>query len=128
MATEKYTKNFSVAEFASKDGRDVDARMSPHFMEKLQDLREQFRHPININSGIRSKEHNKACGGSKNSRHLTRPCIAADIDTSKWRGNKLHKFLRLAFELGFTGIGIDGSFVHLDTRKSQNNAAVAWTY
>jgi len=36
---EKYTLNFSIAEFAPRDGKDGDARMCPGFMLALQALR-----------------------------------------------------------------------------------------
>lgn len=43
----------------------------------LQPLREAICHPIQVNSGFRCAELNKAVGGSKNSQHLTGE--AADI-------------------------------------------------
>ena len=117
-----YTNNFLVSEFASKD--EPRARMCMEFMNKLQLLRDDFRHVITINSGIRSEKENKEVGGSINSKHLTRPCIACDISTSNMKGVWVHKLLRLAFQHGFTGIGVGKYFIHLDMRKT----ATTWTY
>lgn len=125
---ERYTKNFTVEEMASKDGQDKDARMCPDFMEKLQALREDFQGIMRVTSAIRSKEHNLAVGGSAVSKHLSRPCIAADIDTKNWPASKKYKFLKLAFEHGFTGIGVAKTFIHLDTRKQGRLSPSLWTY
>lgn len=126
---ERYTKNFTVAEMASKDGKDTEARMCQKFMEKLQALRSDFKKAMVVTSAIRSKEHNDAIGGAVRSMHLTRPCVAVDIDTSKWNSAQLYKFIDLVFEHGFTGIGIDKNFVHLDTRsKSNGKGPRLWTY
>lgn len=125
---ERYTKNFTVAEMASKDGKDKEARMCSKFMAKLQALREDFQASMIITSAIRSKEHNSRVGGSPVSKHLTRPCIAADIDTSTWTGKKKHKFLDLVFQHGFNGIGVGENFIHLDTRAKSTIAPTLWTY
>ena len=125
----RYTKNFTVAEMASKDGKDTEARMCPAFMKKIQALREDFRHPMRITSAIRSLEHNEAVGGSPKSQHLTRPCIAADVSTAGWDSAKLHRFVDLVFQHGFTGIGIADDFIHIDTRKTANRMGPRlWTY
>lgn len=48
--------------------------------EVLQPIRDKWEKPINITSGFRSRELNKAVRGSKSSQHLTGE--AADISTS----------------------------------------------
>lgn len=122
--TYKYTKNFSIAEFASRDCKDQEARMCPDFMTKLQELRDWVDHTMIISSGIRSPEHNRAVGGSKNSMHLSRPCKACDVSIIDWTGHMKHRFLHNAFQHGFRGIGISKNFIHLDMRAGNT----LWTY
>ena len=121
---ERYTKNFTVDEFASKDGLEKDARMHPEFMLNLQNLRDDFDYPMTITSGIRSPDHNKAVGGAALSMHLTRPCEACDVAIIDWSPSARHRFLKLAFANGFKGIGISRNFIHLDMRV----AVSLWTY
>lgn len=52
----------------------------------LDPLRIAFKRPININSGFRSSEVNKAIGGAKNSQHCLG--IAADITAGDKQINK----------------------------------------
>lgn len=121
----KYTRNFSVDEFASKDGKDEDARMCQDFMNSLQALRDELDHPMIITSAIRSHSHNKAVGGATNSMHLSRPCLACDIAVINWSAAIKHRFIGLAISHGFNGIGISKNFIHIDKRKGFKSL---WTY
>ena len=120
----QYSRNFSIKEFASPDGKDKSARMDPSFITKLQAIRDEMGKSIVINSAIRSKEHNKKVGGKSNSQHLKRPCACADISTKGWHPAVKHRFLELAFKFGFTGVGVADTFIHLDLRKQRST----WTY
>ena len=67
--TRKLSANFTVAEFACKDGSDpvfVDSSLAA----LLQKIRDHFGRPVVITSGYRTAEHNAAVGGSKSSQHL----------------------------------------------------------
>lgn len=87
--------------------------MDPKFMVMLDALRKKFGKPIIITSGYRSPEYNISIGGSKNSAHVQGK--AADIAVSH---ADAYKLLDIAFELGFSGIGVSqkgtGRFIHLD--------------
>ncbi|NRA68538.1 MAG: DUF882 domain-containing protein [Pseudobacteriovorax sp.] len=96
--------------------------MNDVFMDKLQALRDEFDHPMIITSGFRSPEHNKAVGGSKNSRHLVGEAV--DISTKGMSAIRKHKLLELAFAFGFNGIAQAKTYVHIDTRKTNST----WTY
>ena len=90
--------------------------MDEKFMEKLIELRDKLKQPMVISSGYRSEAHNIAIGGSKRSAHL-QGC-AVDVVCS---GEKAHNIVRLAMELGFSGIGVkqhgihERRFIHVDT-------------
>lgn len=87
--------------------------MHPDFMERLQKLRTAYDKPMKITSGYRDKTHpieaKKAAPGAHASGR------AADVSI---RGADAVELLKLALELGFTGIGVqqkgDGRFIHLD--------------
>ena len=67
--TRKLSANFTVAEFACKDGSDpvfVDSSLAA----LLQKIRDHFGRPVVITSGYRTAAHNKAVGGAAYSQHL----------------------------------------------------------
>ena len=67
--TRKLSANFTVAEFACKDGSDpvfVDSSLAA----LLQKIRDHFGRPVVITSGYRTASHNKSVGGAAYSQHL----------------------------------------------------------
>jgi hypothetical protein len=78
---EKYiSEHFRVREFRCKDGSDK-VLISTELVEMLEKLRSKLGCSININSGYRTKEHNKKIGGSGTSKHCKG--LAADIVCKK---------------------------------------------
>lgn len=84
--------------------------------QKLECLRKDVGQPIKINSGYRCATHNRAVGGSANSKHTTGQ--AADIKTDLnpvALGILAHKY--------FDAVGIywygNTAFVHVDTRPNK---------
>ena len=96
------------------------------FLNKLQLLRTKLGTPMIVTSGYRCEKHpieaKKTKPGSHNSGK------AADIRSD---GPYAYKIMKLAFELGFTGIGVNqkggGRFVHLDTIEGSPRPNV-WSY
>lgn len=117
-------KNFEPYEFDCKHSGEN--KMRPEFMQKLQHLRDKFGKPMPINSGYRSPTHPIEARKSKPGKHAEG--IAADIGV---RGADAVELLKLALELGFTGIGIaqkGGSrFIHLDISTDENRPTI-WSY
>jgi uncharacterized protein YcbK (DUF882 family) len=106
----KISKNFSLHEFECKDGSNL-VKIDEELIEKLQQLRDRIGLPITVHSGYRTPEHNKKVGGSPNSQHLEGK--AADISVKGWTPKKLAELTEI---VGFNGIGIYETFVHVDVR------------
>ena len=88
--------------------------MKPEFIAMLQQLRTTYGKPMMITSGYRDKTHPIEAKKSRPGAHATGQ--AADIGVDR---SDAYKVLKLALEIGFTGIGIkqkgSGRFLHLDS-------------
>lgn len=119
----KLTKNFSLSEFASKDGAEIPFWVDANLLilaEQLQVLRDYFGVPITINSGYRSPEHNLAVGGSKNSQHLLGK--AGDIRVKGKSPLEVYQAIELLIKDGKMlqgGLGLYDTFVHYDWRGTR---------
>lgn len=96
-------------------------RMEQDFLDKLDKLREYCGFPFVITSGYRSPSHPLEAKKEIPGTHAQG--IAADIKTT----NSAHRYtlIKGALEHGFTGIGVAGDFIHVDTRGT---LPVMWTY
>ena len=120
----KLYPNFSASEFAcSHCGKN---EMTPEFLSKLQALRMAYGAPMRITSGYRCPEHPIEAKKIKPGAHASGCACDVAVD-----GQQAHKLLKLAFELGFTGIGVNqktsGRFIHLDTLAEAPRPNV-WSY
>lgn len=112
-------KYFKLSEFDCKHtGKN---EMSPEFLEKLDELREACGFPFVITSGYRDVSHPAEAKKSKGGTHTQG--IAADIATQD--GSSRYILIKEALALGFTGIGVANTFIHLDRRET---TPVTWTY
>ena len=103
--------HFNRSEFACRCGCGFDT-VDTVLLEKLEIIRNHFDVPIKINSGCRCEAHNKAVGGSKNSKHLYGR--AADIVVSGVPSSQVADYAEAISETG--GIGRYESFTHIDSR------------
>ena len=120
--TDHITDNFYRHEFACK-GQGCCGHSAPINMDlvyKLEMLREQIG-PMTINSGFRCRKHNAAVGGSVNSQHTIGN--AADIDLGT---RDIWDVKQKAIELGFRGIGLYDTFIHLDVRNNHIALPLIW--
>lgn len=113
-------KFFELSEFdCSETG---DNEMVPEFLERLDQLREACGFPFHITSGFRAPSHSaekdKPNGPGTHSRG-----IAADIAVSN--GEQRMVLISTALSMGFSGIGVAKTFVHVDIRKT---TPVLWSY
>ncbi|MDR3207302.1 MAG: peptidoglycan-binding protein [Oscillospiraceae bacterium] len=110
--------HFRVGEFACRDGSDpvlLDDRLPP----VLEDIRARCgARPIAVNSGYRSPAYNQKVGGAAESYHMRG--MAADIAVAGVTPNTVAAAAELAlYAAGLDGgIGLYGSFVHVDVRES----------
>lgn len=97
--------------------------MKPEFIAMLDQLREQCGFPFTITSGYRSVEHTAERNKPKGKKGTHTQGIAADIAVAN--GQQRMIIVKKALEMGFGGIGVAKSFVHVDMRTT---TPVMWTY
>jgi uncharacterized protein YcbK (DUF882 family) len=114
----KLTKNFSLSEFACKDGTAVPPELGDNakeLAENLQVLRDYLDSPLHINSAYRTVSHNKKVGGAPKSQHLF--CKAADVVSSKYTPDQVYAAIMHLIKEGKMkagGVGRYNSFTHYD--------------
>ena len=116
-------KYFNYSEFDSPDVQGSGQMMDKNFLNLLDQARDKFDKPININSGFRTPAHNESVGGTENSSHLKG--LAADVAciASQDRFDLINIFL----DLGITRIGIAKTFIHIDVDPDKSHNVI-WTY
>jgi len=105
------TKNFKVKEFRCRDGSD-EILISIDTVKILQELRDYFKKPININSAYRTPQYNKKVGGASNSQHVKG--TACDINVQGVTPDAVASYVEMFYPN--TGCGLYATFVHIDTR------------
>ena len=112
-------KHFDISEFRCRETGENE--MKPEFIHMLDELREKCGFPFNITSGYRSTQHSIEVRKAVPGTHTLG--IAVDIAVSNGfeRMNIVHE----ALKMGFSGIGVAKSFVHVDMRTT---TPVMWTY
>ena len=119
----KLTKNFSKAEFDSKDNAEMpnDVLLNVQKLaNQLQVLRNYLNSSITVNSGYRSESHNKLIGGSINSQHLLGK--ASDITVKSYTSKEVYDTIEYLIKKGDIlqgGLGLYNTFVHYDIRKKR---------
>lgn len=119
----KLTQNFSLSEFACRDGSPVPGELLDNvelLAKNLQVLRDYLGEPIHVNSGYRTPAYNAKVGGKPKSKHLT--AEAADITVKSKSPRQLVAIIEKLIAQGklrFGGIGLYPGFVHVDVRKGK---------
>lgn len=114
------TKNFSIHEFACKDGTPVPDSLKANattLMINLQVLRDYLGEPLSVLSGYRSPSHNAKVGGKPNSLHLK--AMAADLTCKSKTPKQLHAIIEKLIadkKMAQGGLGLYKGFVHYDVR------------
>ena len=110
---------FDIGEFACQETGENGIK--EELIHSLDMLREKCGFPFVITSGYRSVKHSIEAAKSKPGTHAQG--IAADIKVSD--GVQRLAIVTNAIELGFSGIGVAKTFVHVDIRSG---TPVMWTY
>ena len=106
------SEHFNRAEFACHHCGKV--QVERQLVEKLEELRHELGDvPVEVVSGYRCPEHNRAVGGAPHSFHVRG--MAADIRVP---GVPLYRVAIAAVKVGFSGVGyyphMRHNFVHVD--------------
>ena len=118
----KLSKNFCAYEFACNDKSDK-FLVSTELVEVLQQVRDHFGKPVQINSAYRSPAYNISIGGSSHSQH----CLgtAADICIKGIDPIRIALYVAsLPYFKSHGGIGyysraqVTGGFVYVDVREA----------
>lgn len=112
----KLSENFTVLEFACKDGSD-NILIDTNLVEALQKIRSYFNTPVSITSAYRNSDYNKKIGGVKNSQHVLG--TAADIMINGVNPKEVAEFAESILK-DSGGIGLYENFVHIDTRITRS--------
>jgi zinc D-Ala-D-Ala carboxypeptidase len=115
----KMFKYFTIGEFDCQHTGENE--MDSDFIDKLDILRRNCGFSFVITSGYRSADHPIEAIKAKGGTHTQG--IAADIRVRG--GVQRAKLVSEAVKLGFTGIGVANSFIHVDTRSG---VPVLWIY
>lgn len=107
---------FTLREFGCKGNNCCGGQnlIDHQFVTELDELRHRYGAPLKVSSGYRCPDHNaKVSSTGRTGPHVSGRACDFAVD----RTNAL-KLLKLALEMGFTGIGIQqkgaGRFIHLD--------------
>ena len=112
-------KHFSTSEFdCSVTGEN---EMEPEFLLMLDALRDECGFSFTITSGYRSPDHPIEAAKAKPGTHAQG--IAADIATTD--AHQRFLIVSNAIKLGFQGIGVARSFIHVDSRTTKPRV---WSY
>ena len=112
-------KYFNLSDFNCQETGENE--MDLDFIRDLDELREACGFPFIITSGYRSPRHSIEAKKEKPGMHAYG--IAADIQVRD--GHERMLIVWKAIKMGFSGIGVAKTFVHVDRR---NSTPVMWVY
>ena len=112
----KLSANFTVKEFACKDGSDA-VLTAPRLVMVLQSIRSHFAAPVVIHSAYRTPQYNAKVGGAAHSQHCYG--TAADISVKGQPPAAVAAYAReLMPDWGGVGVYAGQGFTHIDVRET----------
>lgn len=117
--SKKLSTNFTVKEFACKNGEDT-VLVAPRLVMVLQSIRSYFGKAVTITSAYRTPEYNRsqAVGGVDGSQHCYG--TAADIKVSGVSPAKVAAYARSIMP-DWGGVGTYSTFTHVDVRETKSD-------
>ncbi len=113
----KLSTNFTVKEFACKDGSDA-VLVAPRLVMVLQSIRSHFGAPVTIASAYRTPQYNAKVGGVAHSQHCYG--TAADIIVRGQTPAAVAAYARqLMPDWGGVGVYSQKGFTHIDVRETR---------
>ena len=98
--------------------------MLPDFLIELETLRVLYAKPMIITSGFRCPDHPDEKDKANPGAHAQGRAVDVQVTSSADR----YELKRLAYEMGFQGIGNGKTFVHLDTGHDYAHRPAEWNY
>ena len=115
--SKKLSSNFTVKEFACKDGSDA-VLVAPRLVMVLQSIRSHFGVPVVIHSAYRTPQYNKQANGAAHSQHCYG--TAADISVKGQTPAAVAAYAReLMPDWGGVGVYAGQGFTHIDVREEK---------
>lgn len=111
----KLSENFTVIEFACKDGSDK-ILIDTDLVKLLQKIRDHFKKSVSITSAYRNADYNKKIGGATSSQHIKG--TAADIVVEGVSPLEVAKYAEYILK-NSGGIGYYPNFTHVDVREKR---------
>ncbi len=107
------TEHFNLREFECTHPAHKHVQLDERLLYTLEELRMLLGVPLVINSAYRCPLRNKQVGGSENSLHMEGKAVDISLHTID---QPILTIEDIARELGFDGVGLYNTFIHLDTR------------
>ena len=113
--SKKLSTNFTVKEFACKDGSDA-VLVAPRLVMVLQTIRDHFGAAVTISSGYRTPQYNTKVGGVAHSQHCYG--TAADVVIKGQTPETVAAYARTLMP-DWGGVGVYSTFTHVDVRETR---------
>jgi len=109
------SENFNLQEFECTHADHRHVKVDDELVEKLQKLRNKLGQAMMITSAYRCFERNKQVGGAENSQHMKGTAVDISLNNLNY---DIGEIAEKAKEIGFTGVGLYNTFIHLDVREN----------
>lgn len=103
--------HFKPSEIACRHCQQLPEPLDVDILDRLELLRSTVDKPLHVNSGYRCRAHNLIVGGAAYSQHKS---LAFDLALGD---HQLDHLYTSALDVGFLGIGLGSTFIHLDMRR-----------
>lgn len=122
----KIVKNFSLREMSNSEAKEVCTLvLTPEmvlFAQMIQELRNFYSKPMNVNSWYRTSTYNKKCGGSSNSCHLDGRAVDLSVTDYVRLTNAWKAICKKYNKIG--GVNYYDTFMHFDDYEDKFGSKV----